>query len=446
MNSIRGRLLFWQITALALTALLVSAITYSVAWSGFNRLRNENLEQIAYSIVRHGVEPAAKDAPDVDEADRGQFASQIWNADGGLAYSSLASGGPPPQKAGYHVIHWNGEDWNLYTLKDGNLTIQVGTPATYRRALFARVVPWLLLPFSVLVATLGAFIWVAVGRALAPLESIRGELERRDPRELAPIQLLNLPEEVAPLVQALNALLSRLDAALAGERRFIADAAHALRTPLTAIKLQAQLADRGASAEERRAALAQLDAGVDRAAHLVEQLLRMARLEHGSQEYPFARIRLDELAKAVVSAFSSLADARGIDLGVTVCQPLTLSGHGDSLRALLDNLVDNALRYGQRGERVDIGVRADGAYATLSVIDHGPGIPASERGRVFDRFYRLAGANQPGSGLGLAIARSIAQLHGGRIDLAPTPGGGLTVIVRLPHPEANIGGTGQVDC
>lgn len=430
-NSIRRRLLLWQIGALIVTGILASLITYSLAWDGFNRLRDYGLEQIAYSIVRHGV-VADSDSDAVDPADRGQFVSQIWNADGSLGYSSLDGDGPPAQRAGMHRISWKGEEWHLYTLKDGGLTIQVGNPVTNRARIFSDIVPWLLLPLSLLILSLGGLIWVSVSRGLAPLELVRAEIGRRDAGSLTPLDASRLPEELAPVIETLNDLLARLNTALAAQGRFVADAAHELRTPLTAVRLQAQLLRQARDDAERAENVAQLIAGVDRAGHLIDQLLQLARLDPAAWHGQMAPLALDELVRQVVAATSAQADARRIDLGVGECHPARLVGHAPSLRAMLVNLVDNALRYIPKGGRVDVEVHDGGREILLSVADDGPGIPAAERDRVFDRFYRGAGVETPGSGLGLAIVRQIVDMHGGTVTLNDAATGGLMVQVTLP--------------
>lgn len=434
MNSIRNHLLVWQISALLVTGLLVSIITYLLAWDAFNRIRDNGLEQIAYSIVRHGIEYDNSD--EEVRNDRGQFVSQIWASDGSLISSSLDDIGPGPQPPGLHVVEWEGTEWRVYSLKEGGLTVQVATTSASRARKFMAIAPWLLIPFAVLIVVLGLFIRAAVGRALAPLENVRGEIGRRGVSSLRALDTQGMPEEVAPLVATLNDLLARLDAALAAQRRFVADAAHELRTPLAAVKLQTQIVRRLEGESEREVALEQLENGVDRAAHLVEQLLRMARLEPSASQSEaapaFAPVALDALAKQVVADHSAQADARNIDLGVGACVPLTVPGQADSLRMMLGNLVDNAVRYTPAGGRVDVEVRQEADSAVLSVSDNGPGIPAAERERVFDRFHRLAGADLPGSGLGLSIARQVATLHGGRIELADAPGGGIKARVSLP--------------
>lgn len=432
MTSIRRQLLLWQIGALLATGLLASVITYNLAWDGFNRIRDYGLEQIAYSIVRHGV--VTDDGPNEDDpVDRGQFVSQIWNADGTLAYASIEGIGPPPQTPGMHTVAWQGEEWHIYTLKDGGLTIQVGNPVTKRARIFAGIIPWLLLPLSLFIIVLGGLIWVSVSRSLQPLERLRSDLRRRDVGSLSPLDEHGLPQEVAPLIQTLNDLLKRLDTALTLQGRFVADAAHELRTPLTAVRLQAQLARQAGNDSEREENHARLLAAIDRAAHLVEQLLQLARLEPAAWRGQAQPVAMHEIARGVVASLSSQADAKGIDLGLGVCEPVVIDGHAPGLQAMLTNLVDNALRYTQPGGRVDVELRVAGEQALLTVSDNGVGIPVAERERVFDRFYRVAGMETSGSGLGLAIVRQVAELHRGHVELDDAPGGGLLARIALPR-------------
>lgn len=427
-NAIRRHLLAWQIGALLITAALVSLVTYALAWNAFNRVRDFTLEQVAYTVVRHGVVTEPEDALE----DRGQFLSQIWDADGELVFTSDPAIELPPQPNGLHVLHWRGAEWHTYTLRERGLTIQVANTTANRQAMFARIVPWLILPMGLLIALLAGGIWLAVGRALRPLAALREEIGHREPDRLQPVVTRDLPEELLPLAEALNGLLGRLDAALRLQRQFIADAAHELRTPLAAVRLQAQLVQQAGSPAEREAGLAQLMAGVDRATHMVQQLLDLARLDPQANTEPLAAVDLCALARATVADFSVQAEAAGIDLGLGACAAATVAGRPRALRVLLNNLVDNALRHCPPGSRVDVEAQRHGQTTVLIVRDNGPGIPAAERERVFDRFYRLPGAAAPGSGLGLAIVREIAHQHGGRVLLSETPGGGLTVRVDLP--------------
>ncbi len=232
---------------------------------------------------------------------------------------------------------------------------------------------------------------------------------------------------------SLNDLLQRLGQSLESQRAFVADAAHELRTPLTALSLQAQLAQRAGTTEERGTALGQLRLGIERATHLVEQLLILARTEGQSAARALpGRVALDELAREAAAELANLSGAKGVDLGLERVEAVAVTGERASLRTMLVNLLDNAVKYTPRGGRVDVSVRAEGGDALIEVRDTGPGIAPDERERVFDRFYRVAGSAQTGSGLGLAIARRVAAAHDGAIELGDAAPHGLCVIVRLP--------------
>lgn len=461
MNSIRSRLLLWQISAVLLTALLVSALTYRLAWNGFNQVRDYGLEQIAHSVLRHDETPVPTHPPrtappapstasaspgqtsttadgqtlaesgEEDEEDLGQFLSQVWSNEGELIYSSLQEDGPPLQQPGFHVQTWQDQTWRIFTLPRGARTVQVAVTAQDRAKGFSELIPWILVPLALLVVVLGLFIHEAVARALLPLERLRRDIGERDVSELHAVPTQDLPEEVVPLAHTLNQLLQQLDTLLAHQRQFLADAAHELNTPLAAIKLQAQLARRAQDAD-KDAALNELDQGIERAIHLVAQLLQMARLEPDARKPEQTLVPLDGLVRQVVGAFSARAEERGIDLGVENAEATWVLGDPHALRALLDNLVDNALRYTPPGARVDLRLQAVGdAQVALEVSDSGPGIAQADRQRVLDRFVRLAhlsaDANATGSGLGLSIVREIALRHHAELALLDTPGGGLTV-------------------
>lgn len=458
MSSIRSRLLLWQISALLITALVVSTLTYRLALEGFNEVQDYGLEQIAHTVLRHDETPvpAPKGQPPQaplpgyttgsaeltppqesiaepadDEPDDGQFVSQIWSAKGDLIYSSVLDDGPPLQAPGFHFVAWEGHTWRVYTLPRETRTVQVAVTRNERYRGFSSRVIWLLLPMGLLVLLLGVLIHEAVSRALRPLDRLRRDIGQREVAELHAVSLSDLPDEVAPLARTLNQLLARLDHLLAGQRQFLADAAHELNTPLAAIKLQAQLARRAQDAE-REAALDDLDAGIERAIHLAAQLLQLARLEPDQRQPVQEAVPLDALVRQSVVAFSAAAEARHSDLGLVHSDAVRTLGDRTALRAMLDNLIDNALRYAPPGSRIDVGLRQEGDEVLIDVRDNGPGIPPADRERVLERFVRLGTADVAGSGLGLAIARETAALHGGTLQLDETPGGGLTVRVRLP--------------
>jgi two-component system OmpR family sensor kinase len=234
------------------------------------------------------------------------------------------------------------------------------------------------------------------------------------------------------MVLQLNGLLSRLREAIETQKRFTADAAHELRSPLTALQLQIQLLERAQSSEERIDALEQLKAGTRRASRLVEQLLTMARLEPEAAQQPLAAVELDRLAAGVLADFEPLAAAKGVELRLGRVEPASTRAQEPALRTLAANLLDNAIRYTPSGGGVTLDAFTQAGRAVLEVRDTGPGIPAGERERVFDRFCRLPGSGTQGSGLGLAIVKRIADAHGARVELGDGDGGrGLRVTVRF---------------
>ncbi len=426
MNSIRLRLLVWQSGAFIFATLLVSLITYQLAWDGFNRIRDFALEQIAYSILQYGVEPIGSPT-DV------QFVSQIWNADGSLKFSSRPELKLPRQPSGQHRLDWLGEEWHIYTLKSDEATVQVANSATNRLLMFAEISPWLLLPLALLIFILGGLLSLAVHKALLPLKTIREGIAAQEIDSLRPLPPGQFPREITPLVGTLNNLLTRLDGVLNDQRRFVADAAHELRTPLTAIKLLTQIALASKTEADRMAALESLQVSVGRAARLVEQLLQLARCSpEAARNQPRESFRLDELARQSVMEFADMATEQGIDLGLLPSDPTWIHASRTDLQTMLNNLIDNALRYGGPGGQVDVSVHLIDGEACLRISDNGPGIPVEAHQSVFDRFHRLAGADIPGSGLGLAIVREIVTQQGGKISLEDTPEGGLTVVANFP--------------
>lgn len=441
MNSIRARLLLWLISSVLITTLVVGYLTARLTWSGFNNVRDLGLEQIAQTVMRHDETPAppvAMAPPPAtrqgwlnDDEDLDQFVSQIWDKTGALIYSSLPNVGPPLQTPGHHIVTWQGQSWRLYTLPQARRTVQVAVTTKIRRQHFYDLMPWLLVPLALLITALGLLTRAGVNRALHPLESLRSDLEQRGPDGLQAIDTQGLPVEIAPLAQTLNQLLSRVDTLLTSQRRFLADAAHELNTPLAAVKLQAQLARR-VSPAEWPAALDELDAGIERATRLSSQLLQLARLEPNARQPMLGPVQLDDLLRQAVSALSARAEHLGCDLGLAGAAPLSLNGDAHALRTLVDNLIDNALNHATAPVRIDVSLRAEGPWAVLEVSDNGPGIPEADRARAMERFVRLAPGDGKGSGLGLSIVREIAELHGARVELDETPGGGLTVRVHLP--------------
>ena len=446
-RSIRRQLLVSLATGLVIAVTAAAIATYVRAREEANEIFDYQLRQMAASLI--GVPLAG--TPGGLAVGGDTLVVQVWDRNGVQRFVSQPQR-PLPQYAqlGFNTVTTPAGDWRVFSTLAGDEVVQVAQPMSTRRELAASMALRTIVPLLIIAPLLGLFIGIGVTRGLAPLARLAAAVGKRYPGGLAPIEEAGLPEEVRPLAHALNGLLSRLDRALGAQRAFIADAAHELRTPLTAVHLQTQIAERATGDAERRAAMTELRAGLTRATHLVEQLLTLAREEPGVAERSFAPVNLAEVARSVVADHNAIASARGVDLGVTDgaadlsgAAPVVISGDATALRALLSNLVDNAIRYTPKGGRVDVTVEQDTTDAVVAVRDSGPGIPASERTRVFDRFYRApahGAADLPGSGLGLAIVKRVADRHDATITLSPgigaASGEGLTVTVRFPRPSA----------
>jgi two-component system OmpR family sensor kinase len=435
MLSLRARLLAWLLGAVVATGIAGGIVIYRNALAEANAFFDYHLRETALLLRDqvYGQAPARGLPQEVPQYD---FVVQVWGLDGRRLYQSQPEAGlPAATTLGYSTVDGRGGRWRTFGVLAGDHVIQVGQALAVREARAAALAAKTLLPFALLMPALGLLVWWIVGRSLSPLAGLAGSLRARSPDALAPLPMTDLPDEVRPLVEALNDLLGRLSAALEHEREFIADAAHELRTPLTALGLQVQALGSATGDEERARELANLRAGVTRATRLVEQLLTLARHERRAGWTP-GPVELGALAREVVTDLVVLADARRIDLGVTAPDAATVMGDEGSLATLLRNLVDNAVRYTREGGRVDVAVRrgGDGSGAVIEVTDEGPGIPEAERARVMDRFYRVPGAGGSGSGIGLAIVRAIANQHGATVELAAGPGGrGLAARVAFPQ-------------
>jgi two-component system OmpR family sensor kinase len=445
-RSIRRELLVWLAAGLVIAVAVAALATYVRARAEANEIFDYQLRQMAASLI--GVPLAG--TPGGLAVGGDALVVQVWDRNGVQRFVSKPQE-PLPQYAqlGFNTVTTPSGDWRVFSTLTGDQVLQVAQPMSARRELAASMALRTIVPLLFVAPLLALFIGVGVTRGLRPLARLAAAVGKRVPGGLEPVDEAGLPSEVRPLAHALNGLLSRLDRALGAQRAFIADAAHELRTPLTAVHLQAQIAERAATDADRRAALSELRAGLTRATHLVEQLLTLAREEPGVAERRFAPVNLAELARSVVGDHAAIAAAHGVDLGIAgaaageSAAPMVVNGDATALRALLSNLVDNAIRYTPAAGRVDVSVEQDAADAIVAVRDSGPGIPASERTRVFDRFYRASapGAKDvAGSGLGLAIVKRIAERHDATIALGPglgaASGEGLTVTVRFPRPSA----------
>jgi two-component system sensor histidine kinase TctE len=320
----------------------------------------------------------------------------------------------------------------------GAISVQVAEKTSPRTDFARQLMLRMMVPQGILVILAALAVWLGVGLGLRALTSVRTEIENRSHVDLSPIRETNTPYEVRPLVRAMNDLLSRLSAALAAQQRFIADAAHQLRTPVAALKTQAELAVRQVRDGEAQATLQQLHTAADHAARLVNQLLTLARAEPGSHRSVMReRVNLAALARETTGEWVPRSLNRGIDLGFDdTSTDATISADPFLVRELLNNLIDNAINYTPAGGHITVRVTTDDDKPSLEVEDNGCGIHEDEREQVFERFYRSAGGSPEGCGLGLAIVREIAQGHGATATiLSGANHRGTRVVIAFPSPD-----------
>jgi signal transduction histidine kinase len=434
MKSIRARLLIALTLLVAFVSLLAAMVTYNRVLNETSALFDYQLRQMALSLRSQiSLAPRVEVPPDQGDAD---FVIQIWDLFGARVY--LSRPGLPLINQivlGYANLSLQGQAWRAYGLQTTDGVIQIAQPIQVRQRLARAAAVRVVVPLILLLPVMITFVAWIVRRALLPLREVTAGVQRRDERSLAPLATANLPEEIEPLAAELNRLLARLQEAFAVQRAFIADAAHELRSPLTALRLQLQLLDRAPDEAARRAARDSLGAAVERTIHLVEQLLTLARSDPGETASEFVLLDLAAVAAQALTDMNALAMARNIELSLERQGDVPVRGDREALHTLVRNLLDNAVRYTPPGGFVRVRCHTVGAAALLEVIDTGPGIAPADRARVFDRFYRRANANETGTGLGLAIVKAIAERHGARVILDDAPPGGLHVTVSFPRPS-----------
>jgi two-component system sensor histidine kinase TctE len=302
------------------------------------------------------------------------------------------------------------------------VTVQVAETRNKRSALVSRIISGVTLPQFAIIPLTAILVWIGLSRGIEPLNRLCRLIRRRRPSDLSPIGTAGIPEEVSPLILAFNDMMARLEQNLQAQQRFIADAAHQMRTPLTGLKMQTDLALVETDPEQLRRSLRQIAASADRAAHLINQLLALARAESSHEKiHAFERVDLDNLLRDATRDWVPRALEKNIDLGFeSTGWTLGIDGNPLLLRQLANNLIDNALKYTPEGGRVTVRARAT-EFAVLEVEDNGIGIAENEHDLVFERFYRVLGSGADGSGLGLAIVREIAELHRANVLLKPNP-------------------------
>lgn len=426
MTSLRLRLVILLSVGLGVAWLVAAWFTHTESRQEIDSLFDAQLAQSAQVLLgttRHELHERIEHGDDeipVSHEYEQKLAFQIWDEKGLLLRSATApTAAMAGDKEGFSDTFINSHPWRVFTRWDirHEFMIQVAEPKVARESLARHITLKMLLPTLIVLPILALLIWLGVGAGLRPLQQLKQEVKQRAANHLEPLAMADVPEEVAPLVNALNELFVRLKSAFEGERRFTADASHELRTPLAALKIQAQVALRSVNDAERHAALENVLRGVDRAARLVEQLLTLARVDPETAATQYSKVELHSLAAAVITDLEPFAYAKQIELTLEDGLPYSVIGDDAQLSLLLRNLLDNAIRYTPVGGRVAVSVRNTGGVV-LEILDTGPGIPKAEREQVLERFYRISGSKEEGSGLGLSIVRRIAQLHGARLELS----------------------------
>lgn len=359
---------------------------------------------------------------------------EVWNPAGELIYSSNNNFNMPRYtKLGFQDIQLEGESWRIYTTSRRGHYVQVAQPESKRDLLAKNLALRSLYPFMLLIPLLLLLTGWIVKRNFMPLKQMTIAITQRSPTELTPLSIQAQPQELATITQALNDLLARLDHTLKAQHNFIADASHELRSPLTALKLQIQLAERAKTEPQRLHAIQKLGERIDRAIYLVEQLLMLAR--HDMPDLETEWVQLNELVVSIVQDYQVIAQNHQLTLQwVVPPYALTLLANESALSILLKNLLDNAIKYTPAGGTISVGLQATQSHIELSVEDTGIGIPEAEQPYVFERFYRASNHQEQGSGLGLAIVHNIAQQLEAKVVIeTPNSGSGLMVKVQFPQ-------------
>lgn len=459
-NSLFGEILDWMLAPLLFLWPISIIITHNVADSIANQPYDlaladgvralSRLVQVEEGqvVVRFPAPPRALFRADQDDVVYYQVADQSGATLSGDAEIPLVP--PPATLIGEDVLlrdsMIHGEEVRVaYRFVspdpvhlDRLVLVQVAETRNKRTDLASRVVTGVLLPQFAIIPLAVVLVWVGLSRGIAPLNRLQSLIRRRRPTDLSPVEPSSVPEEVRPLIVAYNDMMARLEENLQAQQRFIADAAHQMRTPLTGLKMQTDLAMHETDPEQLRESLARIAESTDRAAHLINQLLSLARAEASFEKlYAVETVILDAIVREVALELYPRAQAKNIDLGVEVGDhELLVEGNLVLLREMLKNLVDNAIKYTPRGGSVTARTRFAGS-PVFEVEDTGPGIPEADRERVFERFYRVLGSGVDGSGLGLPIVREIAELHRATVTLDANPAGKGT-LARVVFPRSHL--------
>lgn len=433
MTSLKKQIIAWLVGLLAVVGVLAGAISYYLAKSDANALLDQQLRLVARSIDE-GSQLASMQAgfnkEDAEEVKR-DFVIQVWYENKPVRTSRPNFYLREADSTGFSNLQTKGSRWRVYTIVYPDRTVQVSQSDEVRREIATDAAMRSLVPIAGLIPLFWLLVALVVGRILKPVETVTDAVTARDASSLDPLPLHAIPQEIRPLIVEMNALLSRLHEALESQRQFVSNAAHELRTPLAAMQLQIENLSQSQSPQELQRRVAELESGLKRASHLVNQLLKMARYE-ANRTSTSTELDLGEILKSCIGNLFPLAERKHIDLGMMRDDKALIVSNADDLRILFNNLLDNAIRYIPEGGRIDISLINTGTHAIVEIADNGPGIPEHLLPRVFDRFVRASGQETGGSGIGLSIVQAIATRESAEIVLRNRKDGGLIASITFP--------------
>jgi len=411
-------------------------IAYRTALSEADEMFDYHMQQMVMALrAGQPVSSSGRTAARRGEEETGDFLIQIWTAEGIRIFESMESEELPQLAVlGFSNFRVRGKTYRVLSVQTPSLTIQVAQDQAARREIAGRLALRLAAPITLMAPLLMLLMLWVVSQSLLPVARARRQVAERQVNDLSPVSEAGLPDEIRPLIVELNLLFKRVKDAFEAQQHFVADAAHELRSPLAALKLQLQGLQRAGGDEARDMSITRLSSGIDRATRLVEQLLVLARQEASmAAGIEPAPVSLAAICRLALEETIAVAQERSIDLGLSHADEVGIQGYPDALRILIRNLLDNAVKFCPQGGRIDLAVRASDDAVELTVDDSGPGIANEYRDRVLDRFYRINGSQTAGSGLGLAIVKSIVEQHGAELALGESPNlGGLQVRIRFP--------------
>jgi two-component system OmpR family sensor kinase len=419
MISLKRQLIVWALGLFTVVGLLAGGISYLLALQDANVLLDHQLLLVAGSIDEGSQLPAmqARFLGESREEQESDFVIQVWYGNEKVRSShpdfDLAEG----TATGYSNMSLHGQRWRVYTAVYPDRTVQVSQSHEVRRKIATSAALRALLPIAGLYPLSWILVVFGVSRIFKPLAEVAKAATQRDASSLDPLPMEHIPAEVAPLITEMNGLIQRVRGTIDAQRHFMLDAAHELRTPLAALQLQIENLSQSRSQDDLEARIAELKSGIQRASHLVGQLLHMAR--YGAEKQTIrASLDLGALVKSCIGDFIPIAEKRRIDLGMIHDEHALIWANAGDLRILFNNLLDNAIRYTPEGGRIDVSVVVANRRASVEILDNGPGIPEELLPRVFDRFFRVGGHEIEGSGIGLAIVNAIASQESAEISLS----------------------------